>query len=332
MIDGNGKKVLMFCPTFFGYEKRLENALKSCGYAVDLYDERPSNGFFGKTFIRLGFKIYRPVVKKYVERIIAENRAKDYDYILVVKGEVLWEAELSLLRAAFPNAKFVLYLWDSVINTRNCEKNMPLYDKVLSFDPEDAKRFNLPFLPIPFGKEYSYEEAEKYEYAAAFIGTAHSVRPRVVKQIKKQLEDMGEKCFTYFYSPHILVFWLNKFTNPDYKYLSLKEVNFKPISAKDVSDVYNKTKCVIDIEHPRQKGATTRPVELLPMKKKIITTNSYVKNFKFYNDNNFLIIDRDNPVIDKSFFTTDYSPIDDNILELYSPSAFVEKCLDFHDL
>ena len=143
---------------------------------------------------------------------------------------------------------------------------------------------------------------------------------------------MGEKCFTYFYSPHILVFWLNKFTNPDYKYLSLKEVNFKPISAKDVSDVYNKTKCVIDIEHPRQKGATTRPVELLPMKKKIITTNSYVKNFKFYNDNNFLIIDRDNPVIDKSFFTTDYSPIDDNILELYSPSAFVEKCLDFHDL
>ena len=90
MDKKNDKKVLMFCPTFFGYEKRLKNALSDNGYEVDLYDERPSNGFFGKTFVRLGFKIYRPVVRKYIARIIAENKDKNYDYILVVKGEVLW--------------------------------------------------------------------------------------------------------------------------------------------------------------------------------------------------------------------------------------------------
>lgn len=323
------KKVLMFCPTFFGYEKRLELALLNSGYDVDLYDERPSNGFFGKTFIRLGFKFYRPVVNNYIESIIAENMGKDYDYILVVKGEVLWEPQLKLLKKAYPNAKLVLYLWDSVINTRNCEKNMPFYDKVLSFDPEDAKKFNIPFLPIPYGKEYTYENTENYEYAAAFIGTAHSVRPRVVKAIKAQLEAMGENCFTYFYSPHIMVYLLNKLTNHDYKYLPLKEVHFKPISAKDVSDIYNKTKCVIDIEHPRQNGTTTRPVELLPMKKKIITTNSYVKNFKFYSDNNFLIIDRDNPKIDYDFLKSEYTTIDDEILDIYSPKKFVEKLFDF---
>ena len=322
------KKVLMFCPTFFGYEKRLELALLNSGYDVDLYDERPSNGFFGKTFIRLGFKFYRPVVNNYIESIIAENKGKDYDYILVVKGEVLWEPQLKLLKKAYPNAKLVLYLWDSVINTRNCEKNMPFYDKVLSFDPEDAKKFNIPFLPIPYGKEYTYENTENYEYAAAFIGTAHSVRPRVVKAIKKQCEEMGEKCFTYFYSPHIMVYLLNKLTNPDYKYLPLKEVNFKPISAKEVSDIYNKSKCVIDIEHPRQNGTTTRPVELLPLKKKIITTNSYVKNFKFYNEDNFLIIDRNNPKIDKSFIDSCYQPVADEIVYEYSPKRFVETLLE----
>ena len=328
MDKKNAKKVLMFCPTFFGYEKRLKSALSDNGYMVDLYDERPSNGFFGKTFVRLGFKIYRPVVRKYVERIIAENKNKTYDYILVVKGEVLWARELALLRKAFPNAKLVLYLWDSVINTRNCEKNMPLYDKVVSFDPEDAKKFNIPLLPIPYGKEYSFKNTENYEYAAAFIGTSHSVRPRVVKAIKAQLEAMGEKCYTYFYSPHIMVYLLNKLTNPDYKYLSLKEVHFKPISPKDVSDIYNKSKCVIDIEHPRQKGATTRPVELLSMKKKIITTNSYVKIFKFYNDNNFLIVDRDNPKIDSDFLKTDYEPVAQDIIYEYSPERFVKNLLD----
>ncbi len=327
MDNKKAKKVLMFCPTFFGYENRLKNALLDSGYEVDLYDERPSNGFFGKMFVRLGLKIYRPVVKKYVKEIIAKNSNKHYDYVLVIKGEALWKNEISLLRKAYPDARFVLYLWDSVVNTRNCEKSMPCYDRVISFDPEDAEKFNMPFLPIPFGKEYNYEETESYEYAAAFIGTAHSVRPRIVKEIKEQCEKMGKKCFTYFYSPHVLVFWLNKFTNPDYKYLSLKEVNFKPLSAKEVSDIYNKTKCVIDIEHPRQHGTTTRPVELLPMKKKIITTNRYVKNFEFFNESNFLIINCDKPIIDEAFLSTDYQPIAEDILYKYSPERFAQAVL-----
>ncbi len=322
------KKVLIFCPTFFGYQNRIAQAFEDEGYSVDLYDERPNNGFFCKTFLRLNFKPYKVVVRKYIKKVINENANKQYDYVLVVKSEAAGEKELKLLREAYPNAQFVLYLWDSVANVPDGEKKLSLYDKVLTFDPADAEKYNIPFLPIPYGKEYSQAvQKDTYEYDVAFIGTAHSVRPRVVKEIKKQCENMGKKCFTYFYSPHILVYFLNKLTNKDYKYISRKEVNFKGLSAKEVCEIYGSSQCVLDIEHPRQKGTTTRPVEMLPMKKKIITTNTHVKDFDFYSENNFLIIDRDNPTISEEFFNKPYVEVSKEVVDKYSPKTFAKKCL-----
>lgn len=324
-----GKNVLIFCPKFFGYEKRMADAFKNAGFGVTLYDERPSNSFIGKTSLRLNFKFYKPVVKKYIVKVIAENKNTDFDYIFVVKGEAMGQAEVEMLKNSYPNAKTVLYFWDSVKNIPDGEKKIAFYDKVFTFDPNDAKKYNLPFLPIPYGKEYTKpEQREDYDYDVAFIGTAHSIRPRIVKQIKQQCENMGRKCFTYFYSPHILVYWLNKLTNKDYKYISLKEVNFKPLSTEEVCEIYNGSRCVMDIEHPKQNGTTTRPVEMLPMKKKIITTNSYVKNFEFYNDNNFLIIDREDPQLKEEFFNCEYIPVEEEVLYKYSPEKFVEALLE----
>ena len=327
-MSENGKSVLIFCPTFFGYEHRIENAFRDAGFDVHLYDERPNNGFICKTSLRLNLGFYKPVVTRYIKRIIEENANKKYDYVVVVKSEAITETEVSLLRQAYPEAKFILYFWDSVANVPDGEKKMSLYDRVVSFDPNDAKKYNLPFLSVPYGKEYlRSENTESYEYDAAFIGTAHSVRPRVVKQIREQCEKMGRKCYTYFYSPHILVFLLNKLINKDYKYISLKEINFKPLSTQEVCEIYAKSRCVLDIEHPKQNGTTTRPVEMLPMRKKIITTNSYVSNFSFYNDNNFLIIDRELPVISEVFFDSEYIAVSDEILAEYSPGSFVNKLI-----
>lgn len=323
------KSVLIFCPTFFGYEHRIENAFRDAGFDVSLYDERPNNGFVCKTALRLNLGFYKPVVTKYVKGIIEENSHKSFDYVVVVKSEAITGTEIGLLRKAYPEARFILYFWDSVANVPDGEKKMPLYDRVVSFDPNDAKKYNLPFLSVPYGKEYVREEIpEDFEYDVAFIGTAHSVRPRVVKQIKEQCEQMGKSCFTYFYSPHILVFLLNKLINKDYKFISLKEINFKPLTTEQVCDIYAKSRCVLDIEHPKQNGTTTRPVEMLPMRKKIITTNSFVRNFSFYNNNNFLVIDRDAPKIEESFFDSDYINVSEDILCEYSPISFVYKLIE----
>ena len=115
-MNGNGekgKRILMFCVSFFGYEKRLADALREAGYRVDLYDERPSNGFVGKVCVRLGLKAYQGVINRRLKKIVEENRDGEYDYVFVVKGEAMDAAQIRLLRQAYPKAQFVLYLWDS---------------------------------------------------------------------------------------------------------------------------------------------------------------------------------------------------------------------------
>lgn len=323
-----GKKILMFAPRFFGYRETIAEQLKEMGCQVDLYDERPNNSAFCKIMLRYNVKLYHPTVMKYYLSVIEENKDKDYDYIFVIKSEAINQKIFDKLKEAYPNAKFILYLWDSVENVPDGEKKIKLYDRVLTFDPVDAQKYGIPFLPIPYGKEYTkYENNADYKYDVAFIGTAHSVRPRVVKQIRKQCEKMGRKCFTYFYSPHILVFLFNKLTNKDYKYISLKEINFDSLSTEEVCQIYNISRCVLDIEHPKQHGTTTRPVEMLPMKKKIITTNKHVKDFDFYSENNFCIIDRENPVINEEFFESPYIEASREVMEKYSPKIFVETLL-----
>lgn len=324
------KRILMFCPRFFGYDARIAEALRAAGHSVDLFDERCSDGFVGKSCIRFNVKAYYPVIRRYIKGVIDENRDKQYDCVLVVKGEGITPQAIALLRQAYPGAKFILYLWDSVDNIRDCERRMPLYDRVLTFDPVDARRFNIPFLPIPYGRQYardSGEEPENYRYDLAFVGTAHSIRPRVVKQVAEECEKNGRTCFTYFYSPHVLVYLFNKLTNPDYRWITRREVHFTPLPEERLLEIYRESRCVLDIEHPGQHGATTRPVEMLPMRKKIITTNTELRDFPFFNENNFCIIDRDDPKIRDSFFEKPYVPTDDEIMRRYSPEAFARAII-----
>ncbi len=322
------KRVLMFCVSFFGYEKRIADALRDIGCEVDLYDERPYSGFLGKVCLRYDFPFYRRVVRHYFSKIVSRNQSREYDYILVVKGEAVNEEEVKLLRQAYPKAVFILYLWDSVINIPNCEKKIPLYDRVFTFDPEDAKKHGIPMLSIPYGKEYiSLEEPEKYAYDVAFIGTMHSDRPRIVKTLEQICQHEGKTFYAYCYCPHKLVYLIGKITNPNYRYISRKDVHFEPLSVEKVRDIYNASKCVLDIEHYRQSGTTTRPIEVLPMKKKIITTNQRVMEFPFYCENNFYLLSRKDIQFDSTFCDSTYVPVDEEYLKQYSPECFARTLL-----
>ena len=57
----------------------------------------------------------------------------------------------------------------------------------------------------------------------------------------------------------------------------------------------------------------------------------YIQNnilgFDFYNENNFLIIERKEPKIDESFFESPYLPVEEDILYKYSPKKFVQTVL-----
>jgi hypothetical protein len=93
---------------------------------------------------------------------------------------------------------------------------------------------------------------------------------------------------------------------------------------QQVHQEINKSKTVLDLLRDEQAGLSFRIFEALGFQKKIITSNKYVQEFDFYNPENILIIDPENPDIPKSFFETPYVPIPQEIYRKYSLEGWVE--------
>ena len=89
-----------------------------------------------------------------------------------------------------------------------------------------------------------------------------------------------------------------------------------------------KSKVLLDVNRNGQEGLTFRVLESLGLNKKLITTNSDIINYDFYNPNNILVINEKKPVIPISFFETNYEEIPKEIFEKYTLEGWVEKILN----
>lgn len=321
--------VLLFCPSFFGYDRRISQAIQDAGYDVELTDDRAGNDFFSKACIRFNLKCYYPVVRKYTRSLIKRFAGKKFDYVVVVKGEGVNTEAVDMLRKAYPEAKFVLYLWDSVANIPDCEKRMKLYDRVMTFDIQDAEQYGLECRPLFYEKTFQceFQKKSEYKYDFAFIGTAHTCRPRIVKQLGMACMKNGKSYFAFLYLPHCAVFWYNKLMNRDYRGVRKKDISFEPMSSAQIKQVYEDSRCVLDIEHKKQRGLTMRTIELVGMQKKIITTNKSVTEYDFYDPANICVIDRENPIVDEAFWNSEFKPVLPDVLKKYSLEQFVEDIL-----
>lgn len=324
------KRVLMFCPKFFGYENKVAEAIRQEGFEVDLYDERPNNGAFCKTMLRYNIALYRPVTRRYYNAVIEENRQRDYEYIFVVKSEAIDKDIFGDLKAAFPKAKFVLYLWDGLDNVPNGKEKIKLYDRVLTFDPVDAREYSLLHRPLFYCNDYAvkYTQKDSYEYEVAFIGTAHSIRPRIVASLEEQCRARNKKCYSYLFLPNPIVYLYNKLLNRSYKGVKKSDIHFESISPAQINSIYENSCCILDVEHAAQRGLTMRTIEMIGVGRKLITTNKSIKEYDFYNENNICVIDRDNPKVSDAFWTSSYEDVPGEIIGRYSLSSFVKDIFD----
>jgi len=320
----------MFAPLFFGYGEIIAKQLESMGATVDLFNERPGNSAWSKIMVRYNVRFYHPIIEKYFDRIITENKGKDYDFIFVIKGEAINSSISKKLRQAYPHAKMIVYYWDSLKNIPDGPAKLKLYDHALTFDPVDAKTYGIPLRPLFYHKTYdaSASTVTQYQYDFSFIGTAHTIRPRIVKQLSQQYH---YHFFSYLFLPHPIVFLYNKLLNRDYRDVHWRDIHFTPIDSKQIRKIYDKSYCILDVEHAKQNGLTMRTIEIVGSQKKLITTNTTIKDYDFYNPNNICIIDRINPQIPTEFMQTPYTPIPSNIQQRYTLESFVKDIFEIEE-
>ncbi len=324
-MELQGKKILFLSASFFGYSESICNSLKDLGAEVDYFDERPANSVFVKALIRINPKLLRAKIDNYHRNIIDSTKNKMYDYIFIIKAESISISSLKKLRSTHPNARFVLYLWDSINNFKTDFVKIKEFDKVFSFDKGDSEKYGMEFRPLFYTGKYA-EIADitvNIPRNILFVGTIHSDRYAVLHKIKQRVMSDSRGVYFYMFFMSRLLYFKMKYLNLGLKNCNMSDFHFTSISTNDIIELLKKSDIVVDVNHPKQTGLTMRSIEVLGAKRKLITTNAAIKGYDFYNPNNILVIDRYNPIISDIFLDSKYEEIDDSVYEKYSLESWV---------
>lgn len=328
------KKVLLFIPYFFGYEVVIKRKIEELGAKVFLYNERSVKSAMSRALLKVVPCIFKAHSRKYFLGIMNMHEEEDFDYILIVRCDMMDKNMLQKLKEKYPQAKLCLHLWDSFGNVPGIREKLALFDMVTSFDKEDCKNNPiLIFRPLFYADEFARQgkEKEEFQYDMSFCGTIHSDRYKVLKNVELQCKEKGLRFEKFYYLQSKFMFYFYKMTKREYRNALLSEFSLEKLSSGEIARIEGESRAVIDIQHPKQSGLTIRTIEMLGLGKKLITTNKDIVNYDFYMPENIQILDRDNPVIDASFFSKQYRNVSKEIYDKYSLETWIYDVLGIGD-
>ena len=324
-----GKKILFFAPAFFKYECMIADKMRQMGAEVDMYDVRSVSGAFQRALLKISPALFPRRSLRYYEAIIEKNRDKDYDYILIVKCDMTPPSILEKFRAVYPRARMCLYLWDSVGNIPGVTKKFRYFDTLHSFDLNDCEKYPaLKFRPLFFGDEFRKEEQSgAYQYDLSFLGTIHSDRYAVIRQVQKIAEEKGLTCYWFLYLQSRFIYTFYRLTKKEFRGVPETAFSFDKMAAADIAKVVDASRIILDIQHPRQTGLTMRTIEMIGMKKKLITTNRSIAQYDFFHPGNVAVVDRKNVRIPEGFLSSPYTRLPEDVYEKYSLKSWILEVL-----
>ena len=322
-----GRRVLLFAPRFFGYDRDIADELRRRGAEVDLLPDRPFESASMKAVARFLRSAAVVAAERFYRRELARLARSTYDLIFVVNGQTLSGAFLAFLRAEFPRAKFVLYIWDSFDNRRSIVANLKFFDDCSSFDRAGAAHYGLRFRPLFFSPEFERGADKDFDHHLSFVGTAHTDRFATISRISSSLKPCY-RFYWYLYLQAPWVYYAYWVTNPSFRRAKIGDFHFIPLTRGEVQKVFFGSRAILDVEHPRQTGLTIRTLETMGASRKLITTNSRVREYDFFLPENVCVIDRHDVRIPDSFLEAPYRPIDPRIYKKYSLAGWIDEILD----
>ena len=204
-------KLLLIMPKFFNYPRLITEELNRMGYEVDFFDDRPSTNTWVKAAIRINKKLIQTYIKKYFDEVMKTVSSKKYDVVFLISGQSLSFSEdmIAYIKESQPQAKFVLYQWDSQTNFPYIKRVQHFFDKCYSFDRKDTEETpTLKFLPLFYSRVYEELGAKNkkdFKNDFCFIGTAHPKKYKFIKMMSEQLKAVYPKQFIYFFFPSPIV-------------------------------------------------------------------------------------------------------------------------------
>ena len=328
--------VLLISPRTYNYHELIVKSFERAGAECIWLDERPFSHFLFKIFSRRFNRLSRCFSARFYFRRVRSLFASGFSptHVLVVKGEAIHSSVLNYVRKLYPQTKFTLYFWDSVVNLPGHESILSCFDTVASFDYRDCSIYGWRYCPLFSGNSGdSFKAASSirldhcFQYDWSFVGVVHSDRLKVIDDLIRSNSATNLRFFLYIYFPSLAHLLRYFFLSPAPFLRLCPYIHFHSLSPTLLPKIYNQSRSVLDVHHPDQSGLTMRTVESILSGLKVMTTNSFVINEPFFSPERVLILDRNQPFIPLAFLNSNYIPLPISIVQSYLPVQWVIRLL-----
>ena len=219
---------------------------------------------------------------------------------------------LSYLKQHYPNAKFALYYEDLVETHRHdigwVKQN---FDLVLSYDYNDAKRYDILYYPTPYSA-IPVESVTNPDNDVYFLGKGKNRLTEIIDAYERFTQN-GLKCD------------FNLVGVPDKQQVYKNDIHYiKSMSYQENLFRASQSKCLLEILQKNARGYTFRMWEAILLGKKIITNNPIVRYSPFF-DERYISIFTDTKKLDTDFVRANPDlKIDYHYIDQLSPRHLLE--------
>ncbi|WP_205409198.1 hypothetical protein, partial [Vibrio gazogenes] len=238
-----------------------------------------------------------------------------YDVVIMTDPNLFNRHHLEILKSN--TATLVATLWDSLRKSPDNADNLDMFDFVFSYDDIDCKESGFikinNYLDPTWNAIFHYDEC-KYDLFSIMYFTKERYQ-----HVRKILDANP------WLNPNI-IFYCDHPRKMNYiKDHRIKSTD-KLILGEDLARCISESKGILDVLQGEQSGLSFRIYESIGYQRKLVTTNSYIRNYDIYNPNNIAII-KDDYKIQNDFFNKPYESIDSDVIYKYTLEQWVKKIM-----
>lgn len=327
------KSILLLCENFYDYDKAIVDELYKLG-AKNVFLKNIK--YFRSSFREMaGFSLFSFLRNPFERRCWTsefEQEIQDlhFDIFLCIENTCFVKSFMRFLRAKNPQIKTVLFLWDTYKTQQGGFKDYRfLFDKVYSFDRDDAEKYDMEYYPDFYIPQHPDNEAL---YDISFVGTANGSstlhRFKLIDYVNKFCEANGLRSMLYLRvnipvktkNPLKIIKRrfdkLKVYRNLIAMYSREKWLHGESLPLEQCNKLQSQAHVLLDLNHRNRQGMTINCITALAQGQKLITTNKRIKEEAFYNPNMIYVMDEDNPHLDISFWSRPNEKIDMSHLRL----------------
>ena len=272
--------------------EKLEGCTNQCLY------KNQNKSILSKIVIALGIYVFSPLL--YFVYGDWKKRLDQYDMFIVASRKAAKYAVKYIKQKT--GKRVVVWYWNMVTD----KELSPEYCKDIgcepwSFDRKDCQKYGMQFGDTYYFPPEEFDCTENFDNSIFYVGINRPGRKELITRLSDYLKKNS------------LNYRFNLTAIPT-ESTAVKAQYSPRMRYEEIIDAIRTSASVLDLNRENQSGMTLRPMEALFFKRKLVTNNKAITQYRIYDEKNTFILKKDN-----------FDGLDNFLIEPYIDSQINEK-------